>query len=303
MGDEMTAGACLLALSVVFPREGDTLPAVQASYVIGAVEPGTTNVVVAGQRVRVHASGAWASRVRVSPGTNTLTVSAVVRGVRRDCRRVFTVGARTVAGRKLYTKLPYAADTPRPHPSAHARPTIVLDPGHGGPVDLGARSPHGRCEKDANLLLAADVRQALEARGYPVVLTRDDDRAVALHDRPKEAHRLSAAAFVSLHHNAPGIEGDAGAIRYACVYAWNPLGLALAEAVTRRLEAAQKGTLVIKRPRQANFVVTRSPEIPSCLVEADFITHPDGEAAIWDPVCRRRTAEAIAAGIADWHRR
>ena len=50
----------------------------------------------------------------------------------------------------------------------------------------------------------------------------------------------------------------------------------------------------------ANFAVTRNPEIPSCLVETDFVSSPAGEESIWNPVRRKATAEAIAAGIADW---
>lgn len=304
----MSATALLLALSVAFPRPGMKLPAIDACYVIGAVEPGVTNIVVAGRETPVHPSGAWTAFVPVHSGTNTLTLSAVEGGVRRTWRRTFTVAAKAgpepavPAAPRVYGKLPYAADAAQPHPAgvAPARTTIVLDPGHGGPSDLGALSPHGRSEKEANLLLAGDVRAALEKRGYRVVLTRGDDRPIGLYDRPKTAHAEKAAAFVSLHHNAPPADRDAGKIRYACVYAWNPLGSALAAAVAKRLAATDaappnKGALL------ANYAVTRNPQIPSCLVEADFITHPEGEAAVWDPVRRAAVGEAIAAGIADWH--
>jgi N-acetylmuramoyl-L-alanine amidase len=50
----------------------------------------------------------------------------------------------------------------------------------------------------------------------------------------------------------------------------------------------------------ANFAVTRNPEIPSCLVEADFVSSPEGEEAIWNAERRARMAKAIAAGIDDW---
>jgi N-acetylmuramoyl-L-alanine amidase len=50
----------------------------------------------------------------------------------------------------------------------------------------------------------------------------------------------------------------------------------------------------------ANFAVTRNPEIPSCLVEADFVTSPEGEEAIWNAERRSIMAEAIASGIDDW---
>ena len=51
---------------------------------------------------------------------------------------------------------------------------------------------------------------------------------------------------------------------------------------------------------RANYAVTRNPEIPSCLIEVDFITSPEGEEASWNPVRRRRVAAAIADGIDDW---
>ena len=46
--------------------------------------------------------------------------------------------------------------------------------------------------------------------------------------------------------------------------------------------------------------MTRNPEIPSCLVEADFVSSPEGEEAIWNAERRARMAKAIAAGIDDW---
>ena len=51
---------------------------------------------------------------------------------------------------------------------------------------------------------------------------------------------------------------------------------------------------------RANYAVTRNPEIPSCLVEVDFITSPEGEEASWNPERRRRVAAAIADGFEDW---
>lgn len=310
----MTASLFLFALSVAFPRPDARLPAIDRCYVIGAVEGGATNVVVAGRNVPVHSSGAWATLVDVVPGSNTLVIAATENGVPGRWSRTFTVAAKpkadgkasaakTAPPPKKYEKLPYAADTPKPHPRGKApgEVTVVIDPGHGGATDFGALSPHGWREKDVNLLLAEDVRDALEKRGYRVVMTRRNDRALPLRARPKIAHEEGADAFVSIHHNAPPADRDAGKIRYACVYAWNPIGDALAGAIAKRMDDAQRADLPGGTVRRANFVVMRNPEIPSCLVEADFITHPEGEAAAWDPVRRAKVGAAIAAGIADWH--
>jgi N-acetylmuramoyl-L-alanine amidase len=48
---------------------------------------------------------------------------------------------------------------------------------------------------------------------------------------------------------------------------------------------------------RANFVVLRSPDVPSMLVETGFITNPDEERKLDDPAYRRRLAGAIVGGV------
>ena len=48
---------------------------------------------------------------------------------------------------------------------------------------------------------------------------------------------------------------------------------------------------------RANFVVLRSPDVPSMLVETGFITNPDEERRLDDPGYRRRLAAAITDGV------
>ena len=143
------------------------------------------------------------------------------------------------------------------------------------------------------------MRDELAKRGYKVVMTREDDTFVELYDRPKVAHKANADLFVSIHHNAPGYASNPFAIRSQSVYAWNALGERLAKAINGRMAAADP-MLANDGVLHANFAVTRNPEIPSCLIEADFITHPDGEIAAWDFSHRPVVATAIADGIADW---
>lgn len=285
----MLAALFLSVVTIAFPREGQQMPALSRCYVIGAAPDGT---VVPG--VKSSKSGAWSTVVPVVPGTNVIAVG--------DCRRtIFVAAEKPAAGpERKYGKLPYAGDVPKPHPRGKAPSalTVVVDPGHGG-SDTGAVSPHGLPEKDANLRLAKAVRDELRKRGFRVVMTREDDSFPALYDRPKVAHREKADAFISIHHNAPGYESDPSEIRYQSVYAWNPPGERLARAISGRMAAAvpeleDKGVL------HANFAVTRNPEIPSCLIEADFVSSPDGEADIWDPSRRARQAAAIADGVLDW---
>jgi N-acetylmuramoyl-L-alanine amidase len=48
---------------------------------------------------------------------------------------------------------------------------------------------------------------------------------------------------------------------------------------------------------RANFVVLRSPDVPSMLVETAFITNPDEERRLRDPGHQKRLATAILDGV------
>ncbi len=307
----MIAGALLLAaVTVAFPEAGRRLPALDRVYVIGAASRGITNVTVAGERVDLYRTGAWATVVPLVPGTNNV-IPIVWQGAESgETNLTVKVAAKPApsaapaakpAPPRKWTKLPYAADAPQPPPFGKpaAEITLVLDPGHGG-TDTGALSPHAFPEKNANLLTAREVKKALEAHGYCVVLTREKDIAVPLYERPKIAHEQKADAFVSIHHNAPPLDRDPRRTRYAAVYAWNGIGKGLAAAISAALDDALEGEMPNKGVLEGNLAVTRNPQIPSCLVEVDFVTSPAGEAAIWNVKRRRYLAEAIARGIDAW---
>ena len=286
----MTFAAIIAAVSIVFPPEGAKLPNLSRCYVMGFVNGGEI------LEIPVHRTGAWATVIDVVPGTNVIEVGGV--------RRAFVVDAvgtsKTSGTSRTYKKLEYAGDVAKPHPKGKkpAEITVVIDAGHGG-HDAGALSPHGLPEKDANLRLAKAVRDELVRRGYKVVMTREDDVFVELYDRPKVAHAAKADAFVSIHYNAPGYATNPFEVRSQSVYAWNALGEKLAKAINGRMAAADP-SLKNEGVKRANFAVTRNPEIPSCLVETDYVTHPEGEVAAWDAARRETVAVAIADGIADW---
>ena len=57
------------------------------------------------------------------------------------------------------------------------------------------------------------------------------------------------------------------------------------------------GNLHHTQVQRAGFVVLKSPDIPSMLVEAAFISNPDEEVRLRDPSQQQRLAEAILRGI------
>jgi N-acetylmuramoyl-L-alanine amidase len=90
--------------------------------------------------------------------------------------------------------------------------TIVIDPGHGG-TDSGARISDAIVEKDVTLALALKLRTLLTARGFNVVLTREDDKAtmptppfaaLTLDDRAGMANHERAGACLELHATGAG---------------------------------------------------------------------------------------------------
>lgn len=79
--------------------------------------------------------------------------------------------------------------------------TVILDPGHGG-KDYGAVGNITN-EKTINLNVALEVRRLLkEAQGLNIVMTRDDDRFIALQERANIANRNHGDLFISIHVNS-----------------------------------------------------------------------------------------------------
>jgi N-acetylmuramoyl-L-alanine amidase len=82
--------------------------------------------------------------------------------------------------------------------------TIVIDAGHGG-IDPGAESVAGYHEKQVTLATARVLARTLEATGrYKVVLTRDSDVYLKLHERVTRARAAHGDMFISLHADSAG---------------------------------------------------------------------------------------------------
>ncbi|GAB4169494.1 MAG: N-acetylmuramoyl-L-alanine amidase AmiB [Wenzhouxiangellaceae bacterium] len=67
-------------------------------------------------------------------------------------------------------------------------------------------------------------------------------------------------------------------------------------------ELADVGKTHRREVESANFVVLRSPDVPSVLIETGFISNPSDEANLGSPRYRKRLASAILRGIEDHFR-
>jgi len=196
--------------------------------------------------------------------------------------------------------------------------TVCLDPGHGGKDAGKAQGPN--YEKKYTLLLARETAELLQAQGFKVVMTRTNDEAVELADRPQLASRHGADLFVSLHYNAadPAVHG-------AEVFCLAPPGMnssdegggksnhpaeignaqddrnvllayQVQKSITRSLPLEDLGL------KRSHFEVLRLARVPAILVEGGFLSNPQDARNIYDSAFRKRMARAIVDGIVAYKR-
>jgi N-acetylmuramoyl-L-alanine amidase len=141
-------------------------------------------------------------------------VGVMFDGPRGELRRMALVSRRPAAPRGVTessaratrgatSNAPPVAATPAARAPARRR-TVVVDAGHGG-RDPGSliKTANGTVpEKTVALAVSLKLRDALEARGIVVVMTRTRDTLIALHDRGPIANRARGDLFVSVHVNA-----------------------------------------------------------------------------------------------------
>lgn len=193
---------------------------------------------------------------------------------------------------------------------------IVLDPGHGG-SDKGATSPRKIYEKLLTRNIANRVRNLLEARGYTIYLTREDDRTLSLDERTKIAARRHADVFVSLHADSAGKTAEgAGTFILALpneysthsygngtasttAYPGNQFDLANQALGKRIQQYLIKSTGQNDRGvKRARFQVLREAPCPAALVEMAFISNPKEERLVLSKNGQDKLARGIADGIA-----
>lgn len=170
-----------------------------------------------------------------------------------------------------------------------------MDAGHGG-ADPGAvgLQPTRVEEKDVALALAFLLEEDLALRGHEVIMTRRQDRTLALDARAEFANRYEAELLLSLHCNAaadPRVEGMEVFHRPGS----RPGREAAATILTHMLAAfpghENRGV------KEADFTVLRESTAPGVLIEAEFLTNPTQLKFLADPRNQRGLARAIAKGV------
>ena len=90
------------------------------------------------------------------------------------------------------------------------RTVVCIDPGHPSEVASGRNEQNGTNETAVAWAVATRLRDALEARGYEVVMTKSaEDELVRNRDRAEFANRAGAALMLRLHCDASQERGFA----------------------------------------------------------------------------------------------
>jgi N-acetylmuramoyl-L-alanine amidase len=117
-----------------------------------------------------------------------------------------------------------------------------------------------------------------------------------------------AARWLAERENAADLMGGVSLDDKNDVLASVLLDVTQKEAVSNSVEAADSvlaslrrvGPVHGKQVRHAGFVVLKSPDIPSMLVETAFISNVTDERRLRDAAYQQRVAEAIHAGVRDF---
>jgi N-acetylmuramoyl-L-alanine amidase len=195
--------------------------------------------------------------------------------------------------------------------TVNALPTVVIDPGHGG-NDEGCRG-HGLMEKNLTLDIAIRVEQMLRSFNVPVVLTRRDDRYVALSERAAIANVIDRAVFISIHFNqsrgpADGIETFYADQKIPREFAWTWIGLFGVPATSapdngETLAGYIQTSLVTKMDtrnrgiKNRDLYVVRHVNSPAVLVEAGFLSNTLEAQLLNNADYRERLAAGITEGL------
>ena len=196
--------------------------------------------------------------------------------------------------------------------------TVVLDAGHGG-FDKGARSSFGS-EKEYALDVARQLRPLLQAKGFKVIMTRENDVFLPLQLRAHIANQTRDSIFVSIHFNAtsnrdatgfeifsltprgaPSTADDALALSFVNMQAGSAV-----DAQSFELSAAVYHSMLGHIPefdrgiKRARFAVLRLTKIPAILVEGGFLSETNDSKSVANPAWRGKLAEAISVGIENY---
>lgn len=196
-----------------------------------------------------------------------------------------------------------AVITIRSKPEGLSGSVVVLDPGHGAD-DCGAMGLSGAVkESDINILVAYQVKNALEQQGVTVYMTRYADDDINLEGRKIFARSVKPDLYVSIHSDASSNPQTIG----TSAFYYKPFSMPLASNIHSEIVSVYKNHIYAGRQdiygsisrgvKYYPFSVTRLDECPSVLIELGFMTNDNECYMLTFPQNQELLGQAIARGI------
>jgi len=181
-------------------------------------------------------------------------------------------------------------------PVAQIDKLVVIDAGHGG-FDGGAVGTVTEVhEDDLNLAVALFLKETFETNGYTVLMTRNDEKAIArtklddMHQRKKIIENSGAEMVISIHMN---FYADADVTGPQVFYfAESSRGEILANMVSNEIEHRVQPERM-RRVTAENYYILKVGNAPSILVECGFLSNAEDEALLMDEAYQIKLANAI----------
>ena len=188
---------------------------------------------------------------------------------------------------------------------AVANRVMVIDPGHGG-IDPGAVSPSGTLEKDITLQVAMRLNRLLSEAGAVTILTREGDNDLGLDggsllERKRQdlaqrvalANQNQADFYISIHVNSFPSSRWWGAQTFYSRRSES--GRRLAESIQAELIRVLGNNR--RRAKGEDYYVLEKTQVTAVNVEIGFMSNPEEERLLKDPVYQEKIAQAIYAGV------
>ena len=172
--------------------------------------------------------------------------------------------------------------------------TIAVDAGHGG-SNIGAGGPTGISEKELALAVSLKLQQVLQNEGAKVIMTRTTEKFVDNKDRILIFRDNEPDLLISVHLNSANDPFRAGGTSSLYRY----IGFrGLSAAINKQM--LQLGLKEYGNIGSFNFMLNSPTEYPNALVETLFLSNPEEEMLILDPLFQQKIADKIVAGIKDF---
>ena len=172
--------------------------------------------------------------------------------------------------------------------------TVAIDAGHGG-TNGGAEGVSTHiAEKELTLQYAKTLEKALKKIGIKTFMTRNTDTTVEMKDRILMAQQKNPDFLISLHCNSSANDTVKGSSTYYKHLGFQPLSRTILKRMLE-IKMNEYGNI-----GNFNFGLSAPTDFVNCLLEIGFISNPEEEKRMVNPLFQKKLVQQIIKGFNDW---